>query len=106
MTRNWIVPQRSAVNPKEELDVDVRKVRTGAMTPQQFTAKHGVKFEDAMTAWKEAKVLMGDLPFDFDPSKFSAAGNQLDDNDSASSNNTVGVKADKKPKADEKEDDK
>jgi hypothetical protein len=29
---------------------------------------------------------MGDLPFDFDPSKFSSAGNQLDNNDSASSN--------------------
>ncbi len=84
--RSWILPHRSAVNPKEELDVDIKKVRTGAMTPQQFTRKHGIKFEAAIQAWKEAKATMGDLPFDFDPSKFSSAGNQLDNNDSASSN--------------------
>jgi len=76
--RQWIVPHRSAVNPKEELEVDIRKVRSAAMTPQQFSAKNGIKFEDAITGWKEAQALMGDLPFDFDPSKFSAAGNQLD----------------------------
>lgn len=76
--RQWIVPHRSAVNPKEELEVDIRKVRSAAMTPQQFSAKNGIKFEDAVTAWNEAKLVMGDLPFDFDPSKFSAAGNQLD----------------------------
>ncbi|WP_010322159.1 phage portal protein [Marinobacterium stanieri] len=75
--RSWILPHRSAVNPKEELEVDIKKVRTGAMTPQQFTRKHGVKFEDAIQAWKEAKEVMEDLPFDFDPSKFSAAGNEL-----------------------------
>ena len=87
VVRSWIVPHRSAVNPKEELEVDIRKVRTGAMTPQQFTRKYGIKFEDAIAAWKEAKTAMGNLPFDFDPSKFSFAGNQLDNNDSASSNN-------------------
>jgi len=86
VSRNWILPHRSAVNPQEDLEVDIRKVRTGAMTPQQFTQKYGLKFEEAITAWKEAKEVMGDLPFDFDPSKFSYAGNQLDDNDSASSN--------------------
>jgi hypothetical protein len=39
---------------------------------------------------------MGDLPFDFDPSKFSAAGNQLDDNDSASSNASSNTEKDDK----------
>ena len=84
--RTWVIPHRSAVNPKEELDVDISKVRNAAMTPQQFTSKHGLRFEDAIEGWKEAKKLIGDLPFDFDPSKFSVAGNQLDDNDAASSN--------------------
>lgn len=94
--RSWIIPQRSAVNPKEELEVDIRKVRSAAMTPQQFTRKHGVKFSDAIQAWKDAKTEMGDLPFDFDPSKFSAAGNQLDDNDSASSNASSNTEKDDK----------
>lgn len=94
VVRSWILPHRSAVNPKEELEVDIMKVRSGAMTPQQFTRKHGLKFEDAITGWKEAKVVMGDLPFDFDPSKFSSAGNQLDSNDSASSNKNSEVSTD------------
>lgn len=75
--RQWVIPHRSAVNPKEELEVDIMKVRSAAMTPQQFSSKHGLKFEDAIDGWREAKDLMGDLPFDFDPSKFSSAGNQL-----------------------------
>ncbi|SEG12473.1 phage portal protein [Marinobacterium lutimaris] len=95
VTRKWVLPPRSAVNPKEELEVDIRKVRTGAMTPQQFTQKYGLKFEDAIEAWKEAKTTMGDLPFDFDPSKFSFAGNQLDNNDSASSNSDSNAGANK-----------
>lgn len=74
--RSWILPHRSAVNPKEELEVDIKKVRTAAMTPQQFTRKHGVKFEDAIAAWKEAIETMDGLAFDFDPEKFSAAGNR------------------------------
>lgn len=86
IARSWIMPHRSAVNPKEELEVDIMKVRSAAMTPQQFTAKHGLKFEEVIQGWTEAKVIMGEMPFDFDPSKFSRAGNQLDDNDAASSN--------------------
>lgn len=86
-TKTVVWPLRSAVNPVEELDVDIKKVRTAAMTPQQFSMKHGVKFEEVIEAWREAKDAFGeDLPFDHDPSKFSAAGNQLDDNDAASSN--------------------
>ena len=75
--RTWVLPHRSAVNPKEELQVDIMKVRTAAMTPQQFCIKHGIKFEQAIKDWQAAKTIMGDLPFDFDPSKFSNAGNQL-----------------------------
>lgn len=75
----WVMPVRSAVNPKEDLDVDIAKVRTAAMTPQQFSRKHGIKFEDALAGWQEAKKLMGDMVFDFDPEKFSLAGNQIVD---------------------------
>lgn len=77
LRRSWIVPHRSAVNPKEELEVDIRKVRTAAMTPQQFTRKHGQKFEDAIASWKEAKAMMGEMPFDLNPANFSPAGNQM-----------------------------
>ena len=80
ITRTWVQPHRSAVNPKEELDVDIAKVRTAAMTPQQFSRKHGVKFEDVIKGWREAKKIIGDdLVFDFDPTKFSLAGNQIVD---------------------------
>jgi len=86
--RSWVLPHRSAVNPVEEIDVDIRKVRTAAMTPQEFSRKHGGNFEDIIAAWKEAKIIMesADLPFDHDPSKFSNAGNQLNEDDAASSN--------------------
>lgn len=100
--RSWILPHRSAVNPKEELDVDIAKVRTCAMTPQQFSAKHGGKFEDILAGWAAAKLMMGEMPFDHDPSQFSSAGNQLDDNDAASDNS----KSKKSGKADDKAPDK
>lgn len=77
ITRNWIIPHRSAVNPKEELEVDIKKVRSAAMTPQQFSRKHGVRFEDAIAGWKEAREKMQGMAFDFDPEKFSSAGNQI-----------------------------
>nr|WP_067285744.1 phage portal protein [Marinobacterium profundum] len=102
VTRSWILPHRSAVNPKEELDVDIAKVRTCAMTPQQFSAKHGGKFEDILTGWLEAKALFGEMPFDHDPSQFSSAGNQLDDNDAASANSNGNARIKKKAKADDK----
>lgn len=95
VTRDWVIPHRSAVNPKEELETDIMKVRTAAMSPQEFSMKHGVKFETVVEAWKAAKAIMGDLPFDHDPSKFSSAGNQLDDNDAASANKKT-TESDKK----------
>ncbi len=83
----WTFPQRSAVNPTEELDIIVKKIRAGLMSPSQGAQAFGEKLADICEKWTQDREMWGDLVFDIDPSKFSNAGNQLDDNDAASSNN-------------------
>lgn len=83
---SWTFPPRDAVNPKEDLDVIVSKVRNGLMTPSQAAKLFGENFPKLIEQWNKDKVVIGDLPLDIDPSLFAATGNQLDDNDAASSN--------------------
>ena len=85
----WVFPPRAAVNPKEEVDTVVTKVRSGFTTPQVAAKMFGTKLETVIDGWTEAYRLMGNIPFDTRPDKFSAAGNQLDDNDAASSNSST-----------------
>jgi len=85
-TTDWAFPPRAAVNPQEEFDVLAAKVRSGMMSPSKAAKVLGERLEKVMAQWKKDKVLFGDLPFDIDPSKFASTGNQLDDNDAASSN--------------------
>lgn len=82
----WIFPPRSAVNEKEEVETVVMKARNNLITPQTATKQFGFKFENNTKAWEDAYKIMGDIPFDIRPDKFSAAGNQLDEDDAASSN--------------------
>lgn len=84
----WVFPPRATVNPKEEVETEVMKVRSALSTPQVAAKKFGTKLEKVVESWLAAYELMGNLPFDIRPDKFSAAGNQLDQNDAASSNNT------------------
>lgn len=82
----WVFPPRAAVDPGEEVDTAVKKVRSALMTPQMAAKMFGTKLETVVTGWGNALELMGDLSFDIRPDQFSAAGNQLDNNDAASSN--------------------
>jgi capsid protein len=96
---DWTFPPRAAVNPKEEFDVLMSKVRHGMKSPSKAAKELGEKLEIIMETWNKDKKLFGDMPFDIDPSVFASTGNQLDDNDAASSN--------KKPVTDDtKKDDK
>lgn len=90
---NWAFPARTMVNPKEDFEYIVNRVRNGTLSPSGACRMLGVKLEDIIEQWKKDKATFGDLPFDIDPSKYSAAGNQLDENDAASSNNTGGDNA-------------
>lgn len=83
---DWTFPPRAAVNPQEDLDVILTKVRNGLMSPSKAAKTLGDKLPMIMAQWNKDKKLFGDLPFDIDPSKFASTGNQLDDNDAASSN--------------------
>lgn len=82
----WVIPPRAAVDPASELDQIKAEVRAGMKAPstavKQWTGK---RLEQVMKQWEIDKAMFGDLPFDIDPSKFSLAGNQIDENDAAAS---------------------
>lgn len=92
---DWTFPARSAVNPKEDLDVILTKVRNGLMSPSRASKLMGERFEHVIEQWKKDKAIIGDLPLDLDPSLFASTGNQLDTNDAASSNNETKKEKDK-----------
>ena len=83
----WTFPARSSVNPLEEFEVLFKKCRAGIISPKKMATMLGEKLEESIAGWKESKELWGELVFDLDPEKYSPVGNQLDDNDAASSNN-------------------
>lgn len=92
---DWTFPPRAAVNPQEEFDVLMSKVRHGMKSPSKAAKELGEKLEVIIASWNKDKKLFGKLPFDIDPSVFAATGNQLDDNDAASGNK-ASVTGDKK----------
>ena len=83
----WVFPARAAVNPMEELDVLVKKVRAGFLSPSAAAKQMGEHLETVIEQWTEDKEMWKDLVFDIDPTKFTSAGNQLNEDDAASSNN-------------------
>lgn len=83
---DWTYPPRGVVQPEEELKVNIMKVRSGIMPPSKLAKMYSENFSQVIAQWNIDKQIMGDLPFDFDPSKYSLAGNQLSTNDAASSN--------------------
>lgn len=87
MSSIWELPSRNTVNPMEDLDYIIKQVRAGLLSPSGAARLLGRKLEDVVDQWKKDKKVFGELPFDLDPSKFSSAGNQLDANDAAASNN-------------------
>jgi len=92
-TSDWTFPTRSAVNPKEEFEVLMSKVRHSMMSPSKAAKLSGEKLDVIVKQWVKDKELFGDLVFDIDPSLYAATGNQLNNNDAASANNdNQGVK--------------
>lgn len=85
---DWTFPARTSVNPKEELEVVLTKVRSGLLSPRRACKMFGNRLTDIIREWEKDKKEFGEMPFDIDPSKFASTGNQLDDNDAASSNST------------------
>ena len=77
ITHSFSFADLESISPKEDLDVDITKVRTGVMSPQDFARKYGSNFELVVDAWREARQLMDDagVIFDIDGSRVSAAGN-------------------------------
>lgn len=88
----WEFPARASVNPVEEFEVLFKKCRAGVISPKQMCTQLGEKLEESIEGWKESKEIWGELVFDTDPTKFTAAGNQLNDDDAASSNNADNLK--------------
>lgn len=90
-----VFPPRTSVNPKETIQTEILKARNALDSPQNIARRLGTKLEKNFELWKQYKELVGDMPFDIDPEHYSPAGNQLDDNDSASANNDSNVIEDK-----------
>lgn len=101
---DWTFPARSTVNPQEEFDVLMSKVRHGMMSPRKAAKILGERLDKIVVEWKKDKDLFGDLPFDIDPSIFAPTGNQLDDNDAASANRVDRPKVNPETKEKGKED--
>ncbi|MCG7548575.1 phage portal protein [Pseudoalteromonas sp. Of7M-16] len=81
---SWTFPPRLSVDPKVDFEHIMSQVRNGMLSPSQAAQKLGRDFMAIIERWKEDKELLDGLPFDFDPSMFSSAGNQIDENDTAS----------------------
>lgn len=72
----WQQPKHEAVDPLKDTLADIALVRSGAMTPQQFHAKHGWNWKDQLRAW-QAFATAADtagLIFDIDPRKTTGSG--------------------------------
>lgn len=82
----WAYPPRAVVDPKDEIDALIKKVRAGFESPSGASKSLGADFEQVVEQWVIDKTVMGELPFDIDPSKFSVAGNQLNSDAAAASN--------------------
>lgn len=85
-TVTWTYPPRAVVQPKEELDVLIKKVRSGFESPSGASKSLGTNLETTVEQWRRDKATFGEMPFDIDPSLFSEAGNQLNADDAASAN--------------------
>jgi len=97
ITHSFSFADLESISPKEDLDVDITKVRNGVMSPQELARKYGSNFELVIEAWKKARPLMEDnnIIFDFDGSKVSAAGNIQITDDSDTATETAAATPDK-----------
>jgi capsid protein len=75
---HWVTPAWEPVDPEKDLDADVRAVRAGRMTPQEFIAASGGNWHQSLEQFedffKEADKL--GLAFDIDTRKVDIHGRQ------------------------------
>lgn len=83
---DWAFPTTKAVNPVEEHDLLMSKVRHGMLSPSKACKLGGENFDNVMKQWVIDKAKFGELPFDVDPSQYARTGNQLNTDDASSSN--------------------
>ena len=99
----WIFPIISSADPVEEFEVRMAKVRHGMLSPSKACKQGGEKLENVLEQWGKDKELMGNLPFDIDPSMFASTGNQLNVDDASSANSESKQTKTAKEKSNEKE---
>lgn len=84
---DWSYPAIQAVNPKEDHELLMSKVRHGMLSPSKACKIGGESFDTVMAQWVKDKEQFGDMTFDIDPSKYARTGNQLNIDDAGSDNN-------------------
>ncbi|MCJ2102447.1 phage portal protein [Methylobacterium sp. E-046] len=74
----WVTPAWEPINPNDDIEADIKAVRTGRMPPQEFVAAWGNdwrKVQDQTRAFYRRADAMG-LAFDIDPRRTDQSGKQ------------------------------
>ncbi len=74
----WVTPAWEPINPNDDIEADIKAVRTGRMPPQEFVAAWGNdwrKVQDQTRAFYRRADSMG-LAFDIDPRRTDQSGKQ------------------------------
>lgn len=74
----WVTPAWEPINPNDDIGADIKAVRTGRMSPQEFVAAWGNdwrKVQDQAQAFYRRGDRMG-LSFDIDPRRIDQSGRQ------------------------------
>jgi lambda family phage portal protein len=71
-----VMPAVEPIDPLKDLEADILAVRSGRMTPQEFTAGWGVDWRDNIEAFRQwfAAVDAGAMVFDIDPRRTTQTG--------------------------------
>ena len=75
---HWVTPAWEPVDPEKDLDADVRAVRAGRMTPQEFIAANGGNWHTTIDEFKDffKEADKAGLAFDIDTRKVDIHGRQ------------------------------
>ncbi len=79
----WVTPAWEPINPNDDIEADMKAVRSGRMSPQDFVASWGNdwrRVQDQSAAFYKRGDRMG-LVFDIDPRRTDQAGKQPADAD-------------------------
>ena len=74
----WVTPAWEPINPNDDIEADIKAVRTGRMSPQEFVAAWGNdwrRVQDQAKAFYRRGDALG-LVFDIDPRRTDQSGKQ------------------------------